>query len=340
MFRTGKAIALATAGLMALAGSAAAAEDWTTHRMDQLARIQVGNATGGKLQGGKPMTVNAYLRTRDIDSPRAALQPQAIATVDMTFPSGTKVNAIGKCALWPTNKPWDFKKFCASSKVGEGWGIASGFGTSALPRIDVASGGLSAPSISGNYSDSPPNCLVTDSSQYARAYEGVISYADPMLGASCLPLGLTWAHITAYAGMGNGAVNPTTGKVYDRTDPNKKKAAKITDKTALVFATDNGLAALSFNGTITTNPDKTLTLHVDLPAFNSAGLKGYLPLDTNLTDFRLVLNNSKFLTAGACPKSKNFQISVKQTYNPFPADYAKGLTSHYADQTLTTDNPC
>ena len=340
MRKTGTVIALASAGLMAIAGTAAAAEDWTTHRMDQMARIKVGNSTGSKLQGGKSMTVDAYLRTRDPDSPRAALQPQAIATVDMTFPAGTKVNAIGKCTLWPTSKPWDFKKNCASSKIGEGWGLASGFGTSALPRLNVASGGTTAPSGTGNYSDTPTDCLPDDTGQYSRAFESVITYSNPMLGASCLPLGLTWAHITAYAGMGNGAVNPTNGKVYDRTDSKKARAAKVTDKTALVFATDNGIAALSFNGTIKTNKDKTVTLHVDLPAFNSAGLKGYLPLDTNLTDFRLVINNSKYLTAGACPKSKNFQVSVKQTYNPFPGDFAKGFTNHYADQTLTTDNPC
>ena len=114
MRKTGTAIAVATAALMAFAGTAAAAEDWTAHRMDQMARIKVGSSTGGKLQGGKPMTVDAYLRTRDPDSPRPALQSQAIATVDMTFPAGTKVTAIGKCTLWPTSKQWDFKKFCAS----------------------------------------------------------------------------------------------------------------------------------------------------------------------------------------------------------------------------------
>jgi len=292
------------------------------------------------MAGGKPGTINAYLSTRDPQSPKPGFQSQAVATVDMTFPAGSKVNPIGTCTLWPTSKPWDLKKNCSKSKVGEGWALVSGLGTSALHRLPTASNQLTAPSATGNYSDAPVDCTGTESAQYLRTYETALSYTNPLAGLACLPQGHTWVHVTAYAGMGNGAVNPVTGKVYDRADTKKTRAAKVTDKTAVIFANDNGVAALSFNGTTKANKDKTLTLHVDLPAFNSAGIKGYLPLDSDLVDFRLVVNNSKYITAGTCPKTKKVVTTSVITYNPFPGDYAKGDRSVYAPKTITSESPC
>ena len=332
--------ALAAVGSLALVGSASAAENWAGHASAQQSIVTLGNATGGKMAGGKPGTINAYLSTRDPQSPKAAQQSQAVATVDMTFAAGAKVNPIGTCALWPTSKPWDLKKNCIKSKVGEGWALVSGLGTTALDRMTVASNQSTAPSGSGNYSDAPADCSPSDSAQYSRTYEAGITFKTPLAGLSCLPQGLTWVHVIAYAGMGNGVVDKVTGKVYDRTDAAKKRAAKVTDKTAIIFANDNGVAALSFNGTIIKNSNKTVTLHVDLPAFNSAGIKGYLPLDSDLVDFRLVTNNSKYMTSPTCPKSKKVTTTSVITYNPFPGDYAKGDLSVYAPQTIPSDSPC
>ena len=334
--------ALAAVGSLALVGSASAAENWAGHASAQQSIVTLGSASGGKMAGGKPGTINAYLSTRDPDSPKPASQSQAVATVDMTFAAGAKVNPIGTCALWPTSKPWDLKKNCIKSKVGEGWALVSGLGTSALTRLGSASNQTTAPSGTGNYSDAPADCSPSDSAQYSRTYETGLSFSNPLAGLSCLPQGLTWVHVLAYAGMGNGVVDKVTGKVYDRTDTvAKKKAAKVTDKTAIIFANDNGVAALSFNGTIIKNSNKTVTLHVDLPAFNTAGLKGYLPLDSDLVDFRLVTNNSKYMTAPTCPKAtKKVTTTSVITYNPFPGDFAKGDTNVYAPKTITSDSPC
>ena len=332
--------AVAAIGSLALAGTASAAENWASHSITQQSTVKLYNGTGATLQGKKPVTIDAYLSTRDPQSPKAAKQSQAVATVDMTFPSGATVNAIGTCKLWPTSKPWDLKKNCGTAKIGEGWALVSGLGTSALDRMTVASNGTTPPSGSGNYSDAPVDCAQNDATQYTRTYETGITFRNPLSGLSCTPQGFTWVHIAAYAGMGNGVVDKTTGKVYDRTDAAKKRAAKVTDKTAIVFANDNGVAALSFNGSIIKNSDKTITLHVDLPAFNSAGLKGYLPLDADLVDFRFVLNSTKYITAGACPKNKQAPVVSKITYSPFPGDYAASNLSVYPDQTITSANTC
>ena len=333
--------AVAAIGSLALAGSASATENWATHSITQQSTVKLYNGTGATLQGKKPVTIDAYLSTRDPQSPKAAKQSQAVATVDMTFPAGATVNAIGTCTLWPTSKPWDLKKNCIKSKVGEGWALVSGLGTSALTRLGSASNQTTAPSGTGNYSDAPADCSPSDSAQYSRTYETGLSFSNPLAGLSCLPQGLTWVHVLAYAGMGNGVVDKVTGKVYDRTDTvAKKKAAKVTDKTAIIFANDNGVAALSFNGTIIKNSNKTVTLHVDLPAFNTAGLKGYLPLDADLVDFRFVLNSTKYITAGACPSNKQAPVVSKITYSPFPGDYAASNLSVYPDQTITSANTC
>jgi hypothetical protein len=112
----------------------------------------------------------------------------------------------------------------------------------------------------------------------------------------------------------------------------------LKDKTAIDFANDNGVAALSFSGTIIKNSDKTLTLAVDLPAFNDAGLKGFLPLDTDLTDFRFLLSSTAYLKAGDCTAGK-YHVITKFTYSPFPADYATN-TTHYTDKTVDYQGTC
>ncbi len=332
--------ALAAVGLLAIAGNAVAAEDWSSHAVAQQSIVKLGNSTGATVQGNKPATINAYLSTRDPNSTRPAQQSQAVATVRMTFPAGSKVNPIGTCQMWPTTKPWDLKRICAKAKVGEGWALVSGLGTSALPRLASASNGTTAPSGTGNYSDAPADCAADDATQYLRTYESGMVFKRPLAGLGCLPQGLTWVHVNAYAGSGNGAYNPTTKKIYDRADAAKKRSARVTDKRAIIFANDNGVAALSFAGSITANKDKTVTLNVDMPAFNSAGLKGYLPLDSDLVDFRLVTNNAKYLTAGACPKSKLATVKSVITYNPFPGDYSAGNTSVYPTKTITSTSPC
>jgi len=334
--------AVAAIGSLALAGTASAAtpENWATHSITQQSIVKLYNSTGGTLQGKKPVTIDAYLSTRDPQSPKAAKQSQAVATVDMTFPAGATVNAIGTCKLWPTSKPWDLKKNCGSAKIGEGWALVSGLGTTALHRLTTDSNQTTAPSATGNYKDAPADCLVGDATQYSRTYETATLFKSPLAGLSCTPQGFTWVHISAYAGMGNGAVDAATGKVYDRSDSKKKKAAAVTDKKAIVFANDNGVAAISFAGTIKTNSNKTVTLHVDLPAFNSAGLKGYLPLDADLVDFRFVLNSTKYITAGACPSNKQAPVVSKISYSPFPGDYSAGNTSVYPLQTISSANTC
>ena len=331
---------LAAMGLLAIAGSASASEDWSSHAVAQQSIVTLGNSTGGMVQGKKPATINAYLSTRDPNSTRPAQQSQAVATVKMTFPAGSKVNPIGSCQMWPTTKPWDLKRICSKAKVGEGWALVSGLGTSALPRLASASNGTAAPSGTGNYSDAPADCATGDSAQYSRTYESGLVFKQSLAGLSCLPQGLTWVHVNAYAGTGNGAYDPTTKKIYDRTDVTKHRTARVIDRRAIIFANDNGVAALSFAGSITTNSDKSVTLNVDMPAFNSAGLKGYLPLDSDLVDFRLVTNNAKYLTAGACPKSKLATVKSVITYNPFPGDYALGNTSAYPTKTITSTSPC
>ena len=335
--------ALAAVGVVAMAGSASAAEDWSTHRAVQQASVHLTNMKGGPVDAAKPAAIDAYLSTRDIDSKKPAQQSQAVATVRMKFPAGSKVNPIGTCQMWPTTKPWDLKRICAKSVAGQGWALVSGLGTSALPRLASASGGTIAPSGTGNYSDAPVDCLQSDATQFSRTYEAGLKYTDPMAGLSCTPGGFTWVRVTGYIGSGNGAYDPVTKKIYDRTDSAKKRAAKVTDKTAIIFANDNGIAALSFAGTITKNPDTTVTLNVDLPAFNSAGLKGYLPLDTDLVDFRFVTTNSKYLAAGAakyCPKNKTISTATTVTFSPFPGDYSGGNTSVYAPQIINSNSAC
>jgi hypothetical protein len=353
---------LAAVGALALAGSASAAEDWSTHRAAQQAIVHLTNMKGGPVDPGKPAAIDSYLSTRDIDSKKPGQQSQAVATVRMNFPAGSKVNPIGTCQMWSTTKPWDLKRICAKSVAGYGWALVSGLGTSALGRLSVPSDGISAPVGGGNYNDAPVDCNPaatrapgsltpldpgysgpTDPGQYSRTYESSISYADPMAGLSCTPAGFTWVRVTGYIGTGNGAYDPVTKKIYDRTDPMKKRAAKVTDKTAIIFANDNGVSALSFAGSITKNPDETVTLSVDLPAFNSAGLKGFLPLDTDLVDFRFVTTNSKYLAAGPakyCPRNKTVTTSTTVTFSPFPSEYSGGNTSVYAPQTINSNSTC
>jgi len=154
------------------------------------------------------------------------------------------------------------------------------------------------------------------------------------------PRGYVWVHVAAYAGTGNGVINAATGKAYDRTDPKKQRAPKVLDKSSIVFANDNGVAALSFAGSIKPSAGGTM-LSVDLPAFNSAGLKGWLPLDSDLVDFRLVINNPKYLQSGACPRNKTWSVVTKLTYSPFPGDYAKDpSTPAYPQQTVNSNSPC
>jgi len=146
--------------------------------------------------------------------------------------------------------------------------------------------------------------------------------------------------VMAYAGSGNGSVNPVTGKTYDRTDPQKTRAPKTVDKSAIIFGNDNGIAALSFAGTIKPSAGGTM-LSVDMPAFNSAGLKGFLPLDTDLVDFRLAITNPSYLNAGACPRNKTWTVVTKFNYSPFPSDYASNHdTPVYPEQTVSSSSPC
>jgi hypothetical protein len=322
----------------------------------------------------------------------------------MVFPSGSKVNSIGTCNLWSTEKPWSFKRLCSNSVVGEGWALVA-LGGSALGRMSVDSGGTAAPSGTGNYSDAPADCLpnetrapgtlnvldpgysgAVDATSYSRTFEGGVTFSNPLAGLSCTPQGRVWVHVFAYAGSGTGKVD-ANGYVFDMNDAAKAPVLKqdgtafkkddvypvtvtsgkltgkglvaggkltkaqvtaitgvasklLTSKTAIIFANDNGVAALSFGGTTTPTAGGTLTLHVDLPAFNSAGLKGYLPLDSDLMDFRLVVNNSKYITAGACPSSKMVDVVTTVTYNPFPGDYASGNTTKYADKVIHSPNAC
>jgi hypothetical protein len=334
------ATAVAAFGSLALAGSAFAAEDWSTHSVAQQSIVKVFAANGGTPKGNKPILLDSYLSTRDPNSPKAASQPQAVGSVDITFPKGSKVNNITKpCKMYATTKPWDLARLCSAAKVGEGWALVSGLGTSALPRIPTPAVGT-APTSTGNYAAAPADCLQGDATQYSRTYEAGTSLANPLAGLSCTPAGFTWVHVTGYAGVGNGNWNAATGKVYDRTDAAKKRSAKVTDKKAIIFANDNGVAAISFAGTVKPNADRTLTLHVDLPAFNAAGLKGFLPLDSDLVDFRFATTNPKYLTAGPCPSTKKYTITSVFKYSPFPGDYATGNTSAYPDQTVSTVGSC
>ena len=68
--------ALAAVGSLALVGSASAAENWAGHASAQQSIVTLGSASGGKMAGGKPGTINAYLSTRDPDSPKPASQSQ------------------------------------------------------------------------------------------------------------------------------------------------------------------------------------------------------------------------------------------------------------------------
>ena len=328
-----------------LAPAAVASEDWSKHPVQQQATVKIyGSVSKGKAVGGKAALLDTYLATRDSASSKAASQPQAVASVDMTFPVGSKANPIGSCPLWPTEKPWNFARFCASSKVGEGWALVSGMGTSPMSRLSSSSGATTAPSGSGNYLNAPADCEIGVSDQYSRSYESLLqsstSLSQPLGGLPCTPRGYVWVHVKAYAGDGNGVVSPTTGKMYDRTDPKKARAARNLDKTAIVFANDNGIAALSFAGTIRSNHDKSLTLHVDMPAFNQAGLKGFLPLDNDLVDFRLTITNPRYITAPPCPKNKTWAVRTVTSYSPFPGDFAAGNTSHYSNQTVISSAAC
>jgi hypothetical protein len=386
MFRNSVVAAtLAVVACMATATSAFAAEDWSTHVPQQNANVILRTGTGGAPKKGNPLVVNAYLSTRDPLSAKTVHQPQAVATVRMKFPKHTVVNSIGKCPLWSTDKPWDFARICGASKIGEGWGLVAGFGTTSIARIDVASGGAGAPTNSGQYSDAPVDCAGSDSQQYSRTYESALSWANPTAGPTCTPNGYMWVHIKAYAGTGNGYIDKTTGGVYDKTDLGKAVLTKsdgtmfvkgdvypatitagtlgskhlvaggtvttaqasaiktaygklLKDKTAIIFANDNGVAALSFQGLIIKNSDSSITLAADLPAFNDAGLKGFLPLDTDISDFRLVINNTAYLKAGDCTAGK-YHVVTTHTYSPFPADYAAN-TTHYADKVVDYQGSC
>ena len=259
----------------------------------------------------------------------------------MHFPAGWKVNPIGRCRMWPTTKAWDLRRHCSSSKLGEGWALVSGLGVSALPRLSVNSGGLSSPTDTGNFADAPPDCSATDTTQYSRTYGPGLSFASPLGGLVCTPNGEAWVHEVVYAGIGNGAVNPATGAVYDRSDRIKRRrAAKVTSRTGLIFASESGIAAVSFAGSIITAKDRTISLHADLPAFNSAGLKGYLPFDTDLVDLHMVINNSRFITAGPCASDGKVLVRTAVTYNPFPSDFGAGNLTRYPDNTQISKSPC
>ena len=353
---------VATAAIaVGLAPIASATENWAAHSVAQQAVVKLKSSTGGTVQGLHGAAIDAYLSTRDPNSPKTAHQPQAVATVRMTFPVGSKANPIGTCPMWPTTKPWDLKRICGggagsltNAGIGQGWALVSGFGTSPLARMTSASAGTVAPSGAGNYSDAPADCATpsdpaTDP-QYSRSFQTLISFTNWKLGPACLatgsvpgtPAGFVWVHVYVYAGAGNGTYKAGVNgnKPYDRTDPLHKRAPKVTDSRAVIFANDNGIAALSFSGTIKTNANKSVTLAVDLPAFNSAGLKGFLPLDTDLVDFRLLIRNTRYVTVGSCPSSRKLNIATAITYSQFPSDYAAGNLTKYPNRTVNTSIPC
>lgn len=130
--------------------------------------------------------------------------------------------------------------------------------------------------------EAPVPCAADDATQYTRTYQT----AAP----TCTPRGFIWVHVRAYQG----------GKVNN-----------VFKSNVIIFANENAVAPLAFPGVITGNK-----LSVTLPALNgNTSEAGELPFGVVLSDFALNINKTNYLKAGACPRTKKWNVSTKVTYS-------------------------
>lgn len=176
----------------------------------------------GKLKSNVYASIEAYLATRDAESPRPTKQANPVGKVVMKFPTGSVITPtkIGKplCNVSVFQGAAIMEK-CAKSQIGSGWALVNtgqDLGTGPRVQLDGA----------------PAPCAATDTEQYSKTWN------TGTLG--CVPIYHLWNNVRVYVG----------GIPAGKTKPDSK---------SIIFVSQNIASIVAFGGTIINN---TLTVNI------------------------------------------------------------------------------
>lgn len=337
--------AVAALGTMAFAATGANAA------ISQQVVLSTTASSGGTAKGNNFVKLNAYLSTRDSASTRTAKKANPVAKVVMTFPAGSTTQAPATpCTESGYLDPTPLSTACAGAKIGAGWALIRG----------LSSNPINYPTPSA-VSERPADCLVlaSDPTQYDRTFESTLNLSTSVAGGkpSCMPRGVIWARVTAYAGASvptdKNGTPLTPAEIRDSSivagtlaarnaaiasrcgAAAAKKPCKWTQfNNAIIFANNTGgVANTSFPGLVTNGN----VLTVNLPALAGAGSNpGELYTRTVLSDFVLKITAANYLKLGPCPTNKQVTTTTVLSYSKFSNESAAAP----ADITKTNTESC